>query len=147
MSEQKRNKGIHIAEVLLILVTLGIAAAMLLPRFFFANAEATKTRTESLAAKLRGNAALVYSISLQAHNEDTVDIEGNPVHVINHYPSASAEGVGRLVNDGFMAEYRQHEAIFFLPDVKSKPSCSIRYAQPKALGLPPAIRLNVSNCH
>ena len=135
-------------EVLLISVLLGVAAIFVIPRFIHEDADFHAAITKELGSSLKANAALAYSIYIEAGKPKDIDMSGNKIAMIYGYPSSTPEGITRTINStvGFATEYTLYQVRFSAPGVVNPETCHVVYTQSTMVDMPPAVVLNTSDC-
>lgn len=148
----RNEKGFTLIELVVVIVVLGILAAIAVPRFINLQAEARLATVDGLTGALQGASALAHAQALidgTATGTGTIVMEGGNVDVVNGYPAGTAAGIGAALNfDGYTATYATGVATF-VPDGGTG-ACLVTYTQAAAGPpiVPPVINntATVANC-
>lgn len=148
MRHQRAFGGFAMQEALLIFIILGIASIFVIPRFINDNAEAHAKVTQALGSSLKANAALAYSIYVEADNPKTIEMGGNNIAMIYGYPSSTPEGITRTIHTsaGFATEYSLYQVRYSVPGVINPETCHVVYTQSTMTGMPPSVVSETSDC-
>ncbi|HYA20079.1 MAG TPA: type II secretion system protein [Burkholderiales bacterium] len=92
----KQPSGFTLIELVVVIVILGILAAVALPRFISISTDARMAKMKGLAGSLSSGGSLAHAVQLVASVSSNVSItmEGAAVTMSNGYPTADAAGIG-----------------------------------------------------
>ncbi|HAI60211.1 MAG TPA: MSHA biogenesis protein MshA [Xanthomonadaceae bacterium] len=150
----RRQSGFTLIELVIVIVVLGILAALAVPRFISLQSEARIAVIDSLFNSVRSGSNIVYAKSAASGLSDlsasTVDIDGPvPGGVINTvfgYPRA-VEADMRLLFDSLSPRYGfVVVGTGIRMDVDGIVGCSVTYTAPTGAGLPPTIFRVITGC-
>ena len=129
------RKGFTLIELVIVIVIIGILAAVAIPRFAGFTKEAKISAVKGFAGSLRAAANIVHAKWLvDDNNSDKVNVEGDNVTVDNSstvapgYPLATNEGILQAIrfdNKTFVPLTNDNDNITFKLDNQS--GCSVIY--------------------
>jgi MSHA pilin protein MshA len=99
-----KTGGFTLIELIVVIVILGIMAAIAGPKFVNLQSDARISVIKGVEGSLRSAATLVYSRALIDGTETdgtgtlTVTTSGGPVDILYGYPAATAAGIGEAVD-------------------------------------------------
>ncbi len=101
-SSLSKNQGFTLIELIVVIVILGIMAAIAGPKFVDLQTDARISVIKGVEGSLRSAATLVYSKALIEGKEksatETVTVSGSTVTIAYGYPTANAAGIGVAVD-------------------------------------------------
>ncbi|THF63590.1 prepilin-type N-terminal cleavage/methylation domain-containing protein [Pseudothauera nasutitermitis] len=162
MSHHQRQKGFTLIELIIVLVILGILAAIAIPRFISLQREARIATVDSYFTALRSGTNLVFAKSAAAglntaaaacvnletgataatHGDAACNVGTQGVNTVYGYPAAAQNSLSPLFDDlsarwSFSGGTAQLDAIA---------TCSVAYVAPTAAGGRPTITRDVTGC-
>lgn len=151
-ANRKKLRGFTLIELIVVIVILGIMAAVAVPKFVDLQTDARISVMEGLEGAIRGSSTLVYSKSLVDGTEgvasSSVSIDSSTtVATVNGYPAATAAGIGTALElqGDITATYAGTVATF---TYTGQAACVITYTA-AAAGAQPAIdssAITSTNC-
>jgi MSHA pilin protein MshA len=155
----RRQSGFTLIELVIVIVVLGILAALAVPRFISLQREARIAVIDSLFTTLRSGSNVVFAKSAAggtaALASSSVDIDGPgvPGGVVQTnfgYPQARQADLGQLFDD-LSSRYTFNGGAATAGSTVSVrldgiPSCSVSYTSPNAAGVSPTIVRDITGC-
>lgn len=154
----RRQSGFTLLELVIVIVVLGILAALAIPRFISLQREARIAVVDSLFNSLRSGSNVIYAKSAaigEADNAtDSVDIDGpGPGGVIGTnfgYPQAEQADLV-LLFDNLSSRYSftggaAAPGSTVTITLDGIATCSVTYTSPNAAGVSPTITRNITGC-
>ena len=126
-----RQGGFTLVEVVVVITTLGILAAFAVPRVVTLDTQARVSAQQALAGSVRSAAALSHALWLAQGKPPTVTIDGQPIRIVNGYPSLAT--IQLALSDFAGYTYAASTGVFTR---SSGPTCSVTYAQAAVNGAP-----------
>jgi MSHA pilin protein MshA len=140
----QNQNGFTLIEMVVVIVVLGILAAVAVPKFVDMQVDARVATVRGMQGAVQGAASLAHAQQLVqgAASSDSVKMDGDPVTMSNGYPTADAAGiVAAVTTDGF--DTTTTPGTFSL---LGKPNCNVAYAA-STDGSFPGITLNSAGCN
>lgn len=160
----RRQSGFTLLELVIVIVVLGILAALAIPRFISLQREARIAVVDSLFNSIRSGSNVIYAKSAAVGLSDlpasSVDIDGGPVgsgpniNTRYGYPQATQADIN-LLFDNLSARYNftgggavtgTTGSATLTINLDGIPTCAVTYASPGAAGATPVIARNITGC-
>jgi MSHA pilin protein MshA len=158
----RRQSGFTLLELVIVIVVLGILAALAIPRFISLQREARIAVIDSLFNSLRSGTNVIYAKSAAIGESDlpadSVDIDGpGPGGLINTrygYPQATGPDI-TLLFDNLSARYNftgggivtgATGSATLTINLDGIPTCAVTYASATGPGASPVIVRNITGC-
>lgn len=142
--QRKHHQGFTLIELIVVIVVLGILAAVALPKFTRVSGDARVATMKAARGALNSASAIVHGQWLLKPS-DKVIVEGIEVEIVNGYPKASTAfaAVAGLDDPAYRIEVDKDEMIVSPASLDdSSPvigTCLISYSAPTGANLPPTI--------
>lgn len=144
----RKQNGFTLIEVVMIIVIIGILAAVAIPRFIALRADARAAAVKGMYNAVKSVSAMTH-VAYLAHDSGPIAVKGAKVTIVNGYPAAAeADGIENAVQfDAADFTYTKGApARFAHAGVGSPANCAVFYKEAAAGGMP-IITMDVSDCN
>jgi len=138
----KTPKGFTLIELVMVIVILGILAAVAIPRYIALQSDAHQAAVKGMYGSVRSAAAMVHATYL-IRNTNPVVVEGSSVAIIFAYPSTA--GISNAVQYD-TTDFTFAGGVFTKVGASNTAFCTVNYMEPGALNSPPTITVTTTGC-
>jgi len=146
----KNKGGFTLIELIMIIVILGILAAVAIPRFADLQADARKATVDSMGGSLRSTAGIVHAKALidgkttDCAGATSVTIEGQTINLCYGYPDADYIDNALQDYSGFTFNLSGSTGTFNKTGYTN--DCSVGYTEPGAANNAPTYNVVKTGC-
>lgn len=147
----KAQQGFTMIELVMVIVILGILAAVAMPRFYDLQTDAREAKADGIFGTVRSASAIAHSAYLVSGSASTasVTIEAQTVNLVNGYPSAEDIDVAANIsatNDNVTITEGATSTTIDIGGATTPANCRITYTEAASAGAAPTIAVVKTGC-
>lgn len=161
----KNQAGFTLIELIVVIVILGILAAVAVPKFINMKEEAFLSAMDGLVGAINSAATLTYAKAIisgvETEETATIEVDGHSVELVYGFPAtpprsddaSSTYGLKYMIEtpSGWSERHSSYDGAWVywpekISDDAGVAQCYIRYRQPTSAGSRPVIDVQTSGC-
>jgi MSHA pilin protein MshA len=130
---RKQPRGFTLIELVIVILVLGILAAIAAPKFIDVTSQARAASLNGLRGAVSSAATLANALQVASNlaSNASVTVQGQAVTMANRYPTATAAGIAALLNADagvFTSAFAGNVATFQVTSAATLANCQFTYS-------------------